>query len=115
MADLFISYSREDKERAAQVARGMEAAGFDVFWDTEIPPGQTWADFIEQKLTSCAAVIVLWSQHSTKSQWVREEARMGRERGKLIPASLDDSAPPFGFGVVLAADISTWRGQQDAP
>ncbi len=111
MADLFISYSREDKDRADQVARGMQAAGFDVFWDPDIPPGQTWADYIEDKLTVCAAVIVLWSQHSVKSQWVREEARMGRERGKLIPASLDDSQPPFGFGEVQAANLSDWRGQ----
>ncbi|MGE3251159.1 MAG: toll/interleukin-1 receptor domain-containing protein [Hyphomonadaceae bacterium] len=111
MADLFISYAREDRERAEQVARGMQAAGFDVFWDPDIPPGQTWADYIEEKLASCAAVIVLWSQHSTKSQWVREEARMGRERGKLIPASLDASQPPFGFGEVQAANLSDWQGQ----
>lgn len=111
MADLFISYSREDSARAGQVAQGMIAAGFDVFWDTDVPPGQTWADYIEEKLANCAAVIVLWSQHSTKSQWVREEARMGRERGKLIPASLDDSIPPFGFGEVQVANISTWNGE----
>ena len=111
MADLFISYSREDKPRAEQVARGLTQAGFNVFWDTEIPPGQTWADYIEQKLSNCAAVVVLWSQHSTRSQWVREEARMGKERGKLIPAMLDNSAPPFGFGEVQAANLSTWQGQ----
>ncbi|MBI1188020.1 MAG: TIR domain-containing protein [Alphaproteobacteria bacterium] len=111
MADLFISYSREDSARAGQIAQGMIAAGFDVFWDTDVPPGQTWADYIEDKLTNCAAVIVLWSQNSTKSNWVKEEARMGRERGKLIPASLDSSIPPFGFGEVQAANLSTWNGE----
>jgi len=111
MADLFISYSREDSARAGQIAQGMIAAGFEVFWDTDVPPGQTWADYIEEKLSNCAAVIVLWSQHSTKSNWVREEARMGRERGKLIPASLDSSIPPFGFGEVQAANLSTWNGE----
>ncbi|MBL8551103.1 MAG: TIR domain-containing protein [Hyphomonadaceae bacterium] len=115
MADLFISYSREDKPRAEQVARGLSQAGFDVFWDTEIPPGTTWADYIESKLANCAAVVVLWSQHSTRSQWVREEARMGKERGKLIPAMLDASAPPFGFGEVQAANLSTWQGQAGHP
>jgi uncharacterized membrane protein YhaH (DUF805 family) len=115
MADVFISYAREDHPRAEQVARGLQAMGLDVFWDTEIPPGQTWADYIEGKLAQCKSVIVLWSQHSTKSQWVREEARMGREKAKLIPAMLDASPMPFGFGEVQAADLSSWSGQPDHP
>jgi len=111
MHDVFISYAREDRPRAEQVARGLTALGLDPFWDTDIPPGQSWADYIESKLTNCRAVVVLWSEHSTKSQWVREEARMGRDKSKLIPARLDASAAPFGFGEVQAADLSTWRGE----
>lgn len=110
MADIFISYAREDRAFAERIARGLGALGLEVFWDTEIPPGQTWADYIEGKLTQCRAVIVLWSQHSTKSQWVREEARMGREKAKLIPVLLDGSPAPFGFGEVQAADLSAWTG-----
>ena len=46
MADLFISYAREDRPVADALARSLQAMGFDVFWDNEIPPGRTWADFI---------------------------------------------------------------------
>jgi TIR domain len=113
MADVFLSYAREDSARAEQVARGLEQAGLDVFWDNEIPPGTTWADYIEQKLTQCKALIVLWSADSTKSQWVREEARMGRDKGVLIPVMIDNSQPPFGFGEVQAANLSTWNGEAD--
>ncbi len=115
MADVFLSYAREDAARAEQVARGLEASGLDVFWDNEIPPGQTWADYIEQKLTQCKALIVLWSEHSTKSQWVREEARMGRDKGCLIPVMIDNSQPPFGFGEVQAANLASWNGEADHP
>jgi hypothetical protein len=115
MADVFLSYAREDAARAELVARGLEQAGLDVFWDNEIPPGQTWADYIEQKLTQCKALIVLWSEHSTKSQWVREEARMGRDKGVLIPVMMDASTPPFGFGEVQAANLSGWNGEADHP
>ena len=110
MADVFISYSREDRSKAEHIASGLTAMGVDVFWDTDIPPGQTWADYIEGKLSACKAVIVLWSEHSIKSQWVREEARMGREQSKLIPVILDGAQPPFGFGEVQAADLSNWSG-----
>lgn len=115
MAEVFLSYAREDRVRAEQVAHGLEAAGVEVFWDNEIPPGQTWADYIESKLTHCKALIVLWSQTSTKSQWVREEARMGRDKGVLIPAMIDNSMAPFGFGEVQAANLSNWNGDTNNP
>jgi len=113
MADVFLSYAREDAARAQQIAEGLEAEGVDVFWDNEIPPGSTWADYIESKLTQCKALIVLWSEHSTKSQWVREEARLGRDKGVLIPVMIDASTPPFGFGELQAANLTDWQGQRD--
>ncbi|MES1201854.1 MAG: toll/interleukin-1 receptor domain-containing protein [Pseudomonadota bacterium] len=115
MADVFISYAREDRPRADWIARNLAQMGLDVFWDSEIPPGQTWADYVEDKLSHCKVVIVLWSEHSTKSQWVREEARMGRDKGKLIPVMIDATPAPFGFGEVQAANLSTWDGQPNHP
>lgn len=113
MADVFLSYAREDAARARQIAEGLERAGLDVFWDNEIPPGTTWADYIELKLSQCKALIVLWSAQSTKSQSVREEARLGRDKGVLIPVMLDASPLPFGFGEVQAADLTAWQGDQN--
>ncbi|MBN8607912.1 MAG: toll/interleukin-1 receptor domain-containing protein [Caulobacterales bacterium] len=115
MADVFLSYAREDRARAEQMANALSQAGLDVFWDNEIPPGTTWADFIEQKLAQCKALIVLWSEHSTTSQWVREEARMGRDKGVLIPVMIDASQPPFGFGEVQSANLADWNGEAEHP
>jgi TIR domain len=33
MADLFISYSREDQEIARRFAEGLEREGFSVWWE----------------------------------------------------------------------------------
>jgi uncharacterized membrane protein YhaH (DUF805 family) len=112
MADVFVSYAREDRARAELMARNLEAAGYDVFWDNEIPPGQTWADYTEAKLGESKVTLVLWTAASVASQWVREEARMARDKGKLIPVLLDGTPPPFGFGEVQGADLSQWRGEQ---
>ncbi len=110
MADIFLSYSREDQARARTIATALSAAGFNVFWDTEIPPGKSWADVLEQKLSESKAAIVLWSKTSVASQWVREEARMARDRGKLLPILIEECSPPFGFGEIQAADLTNWRG-----
>ena len=40
---------------------------------------------------------------------------MGRDKSKLIPAMLDGTPPPFGFGEVQAANLSTWRGEANHP
>lgn len=110
MADVFISYAREDRDAALRIAQGLNAMGLDTFWDTEIPPGQTWADYIEAKLVNSKAVIVLWSAHSTRSHYVREEARIARDKSRLIPAQIEAGPLPFGFGEVQTADLTQWRG-----
>jgi uncharacterized membrane protein YhaH (DUF805 family) len=113
MADIFISYAREDSERTAHVARSLEALGYDVFWDFEIPPGENWSDYTQNKLAQSKIMIVLWSEQSTGSQWVREEARLGRDANKLIPVMLDHVSAPFGFGEVQSADLTSWTGHGD--
>jgi hypothetical protein len=115
MADVFLSYAREDRARAEQIAKGLTNAGYDVFWDVEIPPGTSWADFLAEKLSQSKAALVLWSNTSTASQWVREEARLARDRGKLIPVMVEDCAPPFGFGEIQAANLAAWNGEADNP
>jgi hypothetical protein len=115
MADVFISYAREDRARAAQIAEGLQAGGYDVFWDVEIPPGATWANVLEEKLSNCKAAIVLWSKVSTASEWVREEARVAKGRTRLIPVQLDETPPPFGFGEIQAANLTSWNGAADDP
>jgi TIR domain len=115
MADIFLSYAREDSARADGIARALEAAGFTVFWDIQIPAGQTWADFTEAKLAASKLVLVLWTEGSVRSQWVREEARIGRDSAKLVPVMLDAVAMPFGFGEVQAASLVGWSGDGASP
>jgi IS30 family transposase len=41
---------------------------------------------IERKLDTALCVIVVWSRHSIESDWVRNEAEVGKERNMLVPA-----------------------------
>jgi TolB-like protein/tetratricopeptide (TPR) repeat protein len=59
-------------------------------------------------------VVVLWSRHASVSHWVRDEATLGRDRGRLVPVSLDGSEPPLGFRQYLVIDLSKWRGKPEA-
>lgn len=43
MADIFLSYASEDRERIVPLARLLEGCGWSVFWDRKTPIGVTWA------------------------------------------------------------------------
>jgi hypothetical protein len=58
-------------------------------------------------------MLVLWSSHSVKSEWVCEEATEGRLLGRLIPVFLEKVRPPAGFREVQAADLVDWDGSHD--
>jgi WD40 repeat protein len=109
MADIFISYGRADAARVERLVRVLETK-WSVFWDRTIPPGQTWDDYIGRQLETSRCVVVIWSTTSVASEWVREEAHHGRDRGALVPVLLDKVSPPFGFRQVQAADLTTWNG-----
>lgn len=97
MSDVFISYAREDRERAREIAQLIEERGFNVWWDRDLVPGESYTEVIETELDQAHAVIVLWSEFSRKSHWVRDEAAVGRDRNRLVPITVDASTPPLGF------------------
>lgn len=108
---LFLSYSRADEPRARRLASALERAGYEVWWDARIEGGAAYARSIATALDSADAVIVLWSANSVESDWVRDEAAQGRDRHRLIPLSLDGSAPPIGFRQYQVINLSHWHGR----
>lgn len=110
MEDIFLSYAREDREVAAQITAQLESLGWSVWWDREIPAGKTWRQLIEDALKNMRCLVVLWSNASIQSDWVREEADEGRSQGKLIPVLIENVRPPIGFRELQAADLVNWDG-----
>ena len=110
MADVFISYAREDRPTAQLLARTLEAGGRTVWWDREILPGKDFAELIAAELARAKAVVVIWSEASTRSGWVRDEAHEGLERGILVPVLMGVAEPPLGYRSIHAVDLTGWQG-----
>ena len=115
MADIFISYASEDRSRAESLAKKLEEQGWSVWWDRSIPPGKTFDQVIEEAITAARCIVVLWSKKSIKSDWVKEEANIGKERKVLVPAKIDPVNLPLGFGRIQAADLTDWDAEKQHP
>lgn len=102
MADVFISYSRGDRPRATELRDALAALEVDVWFDVGIVAGSSFDREIERELAAAKAVVVLWSEASVASDWVRNEARSAKERGVLVAVELEPCQLPLEFRSVQA-------------
>jgi hypothetical protein len=115
MSDVFISYANLDRRIAQALADALEALGWSVWWDREIPLGKAFDQVIEEELNAARCVIVLWSEASARSRWVKTEAAAAAERERLLPVLIEDVAIPFEFRRIQTAMLSGWTGDREHP
>ncbi len=71
---VFISFAHDDSFLARKITSALMENGFDVWNDeTEILPGDNFAEKISNALKESDAMIVLISPDSLKSKWVQWE------------------------------------------
>ena len=110
MADIFISYAREDRRRAGALVEVLTRHGWSVWWDKDLRHGQDFGESIQEQLNAARCVVVLWSASSLRSAHVLEEAEEGRANGRLVPALIEAVPLPLGFRRLQAADLTDWTG-----
>src|SRR3954454_6658561 len=115
MADVFLSYKREDAAKGRKLVAALRAASLDVWWDEDIPASAQWEATIEDQLAGAKAVVVCWSPDAVASENVRSEARVAREDGRLIQVFMKPCSPPLFFGERQGVDLSKWRGSAHDP
>jgi hypothetical protein len=113
LADIFISYSTDDRALAGQLAAFLQEQGYSVWWDRELSAGQQFYEKLAQALADCRAAIVIWTSSSIKSRWVLGEADTAASADKLIPVraeSLSERELPVGFRALHTIALSDREG-----
>ena len=108
--DIFISYSREERQAARHFAECFAEEGFAVWWDAALRSGETFDEVIERELRAAKAVVVLWSPRSVASRWVRAEATLADRANKLVPVIIESCSLPIIFELTQAANLANWTG-----
>jgi len=97
MVDVFVSYSTPDRERVRPIVAMLEGFGWSVWWDRQIGAGSVFDREIEKAIDDASCIIVIWSASSVESEWVRNEAGEGLDRGILVPVTLEEVRVPLAF------------------
>lgn len=112
MSDIFISYKREEQATARKLADALEADGWTVWWDPKLRAGEHFDDVIEKALDDAKCVIVMWSERSVQSRYVRDEATYALDRNKFVPVSIENVNLPFRFKGIHTPSLLGWDGSK---
>jgi hypothetical protein len=113
MADIFISYKSENRGFTELLSDALVAAGFSTWWDGSLVAGETYTDRINSELQLAKVVLVVWSESSWESKWVKEEAAIGRHLDKLVSLRIDQVKIGVPFFTVHTSDFTRWNGDNE--
>jgi hypothetical protein len=109
MADVFVSYKKQERAKAEAIVAALQSAGYSVWWDEDLTPRTSWDAEIEREIAAAKAVLVLWSPKAADERsFVRLEAGYALDHGKLAPAFVERCTLPLRYRDVQTADLSRW-------
>lgn len=116
-ADVFISYSREDKDRVLALTTKLRAAGVPLWMDLGGIDGATmWGEEIVNALENSKVLLLMVSEAAVRSHNVAKEVVLASERkGHILPVHLEPTQIPVGLRYPLAGiqHIEYFHGDPD--
>jgi hypothetical protein len=108
VADIFISYKREDRSRVAIIADILSDLGLTSWFDASLISGDSWEAVINREVSAASAMLVCWTPQAVASVQVMREVLLGATRRMLAPVFLDKCVLPQGLHSKHVADLSSW-------
>jgi hypothetical protein len=99
-ADVFLSYSSDDGAQIQSLVGELEGKHISVWYDQGLIAGQPYREVLRQRIETVKAVVVLWTENSIRSKWVKSEADIADRQNKLIclrDTKLDSRHIPMPF------------------
>ena len=103
-AEVFVSYSSQDRDRVIPVVDYLRSSGISVWVDEgNIHAADLWSEQIVQAIAGCQVMVVMLSGNSTDSHNVVKEAMLASEQKKaLLPVYLESAEIPARLQYQLA-------------
>ena len=103
-AEVFVSYSRNDKDRVLELSGKLRAAGISLWLDTSgIDAATLWGEQIVNALESAKVLLLMVSESAVLSDNVAKEVMLVSERkGHILPVHLEPTQIPSSLKYQLA-------------
>ena len=103
-ADVFVSYSREDKDKVLELAAQLRAAGVNLWIDQGgIDGAAMWGEAIVNAIEHAKVMVLMVSESSVRSHNVAKEVVLTSERkGYILPVLLEPTVIPPSLKYPLA-------------
>lgn len=105
MAEVFISYSSRDTEKAEAVVAALERSRISCwFAERDIPPGGNYTIEIPKAIEACSYFVLLLSNDAQDSRYVQRELDQAFKRSKeILPIVLENMAQNDSTNFLLNA------------
>jgi hypothetical protein len=117
MADVFVSYASPDRDLAFRIADFLERDGI-TCWiaPRDVPPGVEYGAAILDGIENCRALVLVLSEHSNDSQFVRKEVERAVSKTKaVLPVRVREVVPSgsLEFFISSAQWVDAWRSPME--
>ncbi len=102
--DIFVSYSRSDRELVASVVRRLEQRGVTVWYDANIEGGADWRETIVDALSNSQMLAIFFSEESNNSRQLKKELAVADSFAKPVVPILIENTQPRGAYLYELAD-----------
>lgn len=83
MADIFVCYARDDKDKVDPIVKALQEYKFSFYYDEDDKLGNNrWRKKIYQELVNAHCLLIFLSNAIKKSHWMNEERQMFIEHKK---------------------------------
>lgn len=97
---LFVSYAHRDKNRVYPLIAAWHQAGYRIWYDEGIDPGNEWPDEVARALTNATQFLVFITPRSVESVNVRNEIHFALNKNKsFLAVHLEDTELPDGLAL----------------
>lgn len=99
---VFISYSHNDWEKIEPILERLKFETYRFWFDAGVSGGNTWNDFIADKLLNAKAMLLFLSETSANSKYVKGELQFALNHNiDIVPVYLTRFTLPIGLEILL--------------
>jgi hypothetical protein len=117
MPDIFVSYATADREVAFRIVSFLEAEGIECWVaPRDVAPGVEYGQAIINAIEQCKALVLVLSDQSNDSQFVRKEVERAVSKTKaVLPVRIREVTPSgsLEFYISSAQWVDAWKSPME--